>query len=321
VAGFAGDAPMYAPENEYAVTARGLAKDFSGLKAVDGIDFAISYRECFGFLGPNGAGKTTTVRMICCSLPPSGGELRVLGRSPLRQAREIKQRLGVVSQSDNLDPELTVLENLLVYARYFGLKGAEARRRAWELLEFMDLADRANRPVEELSGGLKRRLTLARALVNRPALLVLDEPTAGLDPQVRQLVWQRLRHLREEGLTLILTTHYLEEAHALCDRLAVMDRGRILEIGEPQALVAKHIGRQVLEVSVAPEWQAELLERLRPYCRDYYRVGEVFFFPFDGDGLSEEVLPRLSFPLPYRRVRPANLEDVFFKLTGRGIGD
>ncbi|MGB9886324.1 MAG: ABC transporter ATP-binding protein [Moorellales bacterium] len=310
---------MKTKAEEYAVVARGLTKDYRDLRAVDGIDFRIRYRECFGFLGPNGAGKTTTVKMICCFSPPSGGELLVLGRSPQRESREIKRRLGVVSQTDNLDPELTVLENLLVYARYFGLEGQEAAKRAWELLEFMELKDRAHQPVEELSGGLKRRLSLARALVNRPRLLVLDEPTAGLDPQVRQLVWQRLRHLKEEGLTLVLTTHYLEEAYYLCDRLAIMHRGRILEEGAPPDLVAKHIGQYVLEVSVAPEYRSLLLERLGRFCRGYYQVGEVFFFHFDGQPRPEECLSLLSFPVPYRRVRPAGLEDVFFKLTGRGI--
>lgn len=304
--------------DEYAVVARELAKNFNGLWAVDRVSFAIRHRECFGFLGPNGAGKTTTVKMICCLSPVTSGELRVLGYPP-HKAREIKRRLGVVPQEDNLDVELTVLENLLVYAGYFGLGGREAKRRAKELLEFMGLGDKANRPVEELSGGMKRRLTLARALINRPSLLVLDEPTTGLDPEARQLVWQRLRHLKEEGITLILTTHYLEEASSLCDRLVIMHQGRILEEGEPAALVAKHIGERVLEVEVPREHRASLLELLQPVCRGWQQVGEVLFFYFDREAPLEERLGLFPHPLCFRRVRPAGLDDVFFKLTGRGL--
>lgn len=308
-------------ESPYAVIARQLAKSYNGLWAVNGIDFAIRYRECFGFLGPNGAGKTATVKMICCSSPVTAGELLVLGRSPAREAREIKRRLGVVPQGDNLDVELTVLENLLVYASYFGIDGQEAKRRAWELLDFMALTEKAHRQVEELSGGMKRRLTLARALINKPSLLVLDEPTTGLDPQARQLVWQRLRHLKEQGFTLILTTHYLEEASFLCDRLVIMHRGQILEEGEPQALVAKHIGRLVLEVGVDRRFRQALLDFLRPLYRGYQEVGEVLFFYLNGEEPVEDRLRLFPHPLSFQRVRPASLEDVFFKLTGRGLGD
>lgn len=308
-------------EVSYAVVARQLAKSYNGFWAVNGIDFAIRYRECFGFLGPNGAGKTTTVKMICCLSPVTAGELLVLGRSPAREAREIKRQLGVVPQGDNLDLELTVLENLLVYASYFGLEGQEAKRRAWELLDFMALADKAHSQVEELSGGMKRRLTLARALINRPSLLVLDEPTTGLDPQARQLVWQRLRHLKEQGLTLILTTHYLEEASLLCDRLVIMHRGEILEEGEPQALVDAHIGRWVLEAGIEPEWRQSLRDFLRPYWRGCQEVGELLFFYFQEKEPVEDRLRLFPHSLSFRRIRPASLEDVFFKLTGRGLTD
>jgi lipooligosaccharide transport system ATP-binding protein len=226
----------------------------------------------------------------------------------------------VVSQADNLDLELTVLENLLVYGSYYGLDDREAKRRAWELLEFMGLKDKAYRPVEELSGGQKRRLALARALINHPSLLILDEPTTGLDPEARHLVWQRLRHLKEQGLSLVLTTHYLEEASTLCDRIVIMHQGLILEEGAPQSLVAKHIGEWVLEIETSQGQRKAVLELLRPYCRGHQTVGEVLFIYLDGEEPAEELVHRLPFPVTYHRVRPASLEDVFFKLTGRGLG-
>lgn len=305
----------------HAVWATGLSKDYNGLLAVDQIELRIGYGQCFGFLGPNGAGKTTTVRMICCLSPRTSGQLQVLGMDPAKQARSIKKRLGVVPQEDNLDLELTVMENLLVYAGYFGVNRRLAQARALELLDFMDLSDKVYSQVETLSGGLKRRLTLARALVNQPDLLVLDEPTTGLDPQARQLVWQRLRQLREQGLTLILTTHYLEEASFLCDRLVIMHEGHILEEGDPQYLVDKHIGGRVLEAGLPKEQRVQLLDWLRPQWRGYLEVGEVLFIFFDPDVPFEDRLRSFPHQPAYQRVRPPTLEDVFFKLTQRGLED
>lgn len=235
------------------VVAEKLTKEYNGKTAVRDIDFRVRARECFGFLGPNGAGKTTTMNMIYCFSPVTAGRLNVLGLDVREHPREIKSRLGVVPQENNLDPDLKVLQNLLVYASYFRIPAAVAHDRAMELLEFFDLAGRAQEKEDRLSGGMKRRLTIARALINNPALVILDEPTTGLDPQARHLVWQRLRRLKERGVTLVLTTHYLEEAAQLCDRLVIMDRGEILAEGDPRGLVAKHIGREVVEVGLTGE--------------------------------------------------------------------
>src|SRR5437868_1459433 len=233
---------------ESLVRARKLTKRFGGFTAVDGIDFDVRSAEAFGFLGPNGAGKTSTMRMIACASPVTDGELAVIGMNPATQAREIKARLGVVPQTDNLDTELTVRENLEMYARYFDIPGSVARSRADELLEFVQLAERANDQVEPLSGGMKRRLTIARSLVNEPDLMLLDEPTTGLDPQARHLLWDRLFRLKQQGVTLVVTTHYMDEAEQLCDRLVVMDGGRIVAEGSPLALIREHSTREVLEL-------------------------------------------------------------------------
>ena len=300
------------------VEARGLAKTYDGSNAVDGIDLRVLAGECFGILGPNGAGKTTTLRMLIGATPPSGGQLEVLGFPIPAQARAMRARIGVVPQSDNLDPDFTVTENLAVYATYFGLTDAEARRRIPRLLAFASLEAKADSGIGTLSGGMRRRLTLARALVNEPDLLILDEPTTGLDPQARQLIWQRLRSLLAQGKTLILTTHYMEEAERLCDRLLILDRGRILVSGSPQALIRDHVEPQVFEVygPGVERWAEEHADSL---CARTERVGETVFCyaqkeePLLGDLRTREELRFLH--------RPANLEDVFVKLTGRELRD
>src|ERR671918_1321070 len=234
------------------VHARDLTKRYAsnGLLAVDGIDFDVQAGRAFGFLGPNGAGKTSTMRMIACSSPVTSGELSVIGMDPRTQAREIKAKLGVVPQIDNLDTELTVRENLEMYARYFDIPGDVFRKRGQELLEFVQLAERAKDQVEPLSGGMKRRLTIARALINEPELVILDEPTTGLDPQARHLLWERLYQLKRRGATLIITTHYMDEAEQLCDHLVVMDKAKIVAEGSPRQLIDQHSTREVLELRV-----------------------------------------------------------------------
>jgi lipooligosaccharide transport system ATP-binding protein len=233
-----------APIQPALVEARGLVKRFDALVAVDGVDFDVQRGEAFGFLGPNGAGKTSTMRMIGCVSPPTGGTLRILGLDPVARGAEIRSRLGVVPQQDTLDFELTVRENVIIYGRYFGLRRSELRRRADELLEFVQLTERADSRVEPLSGGLRRRLTIARSLVNDPDVLPLDEPTTGLDPQARHTVWDRLFRLKQRGVTLILTTHYMDEAEQLCDRLVVMDKGKIAAEGSPQELIRRYSTRE-----------------------------------------------------------------------------
>src|SRR5437660_4022211 len=233
------------------IAARALTKRFGPFVAVDGIDFTIEPGEAFGFLGPNGAGKTSTMRMIGCVSPRSGGQLSVLGLDPTDHGPEIRARLGVVPQEDNLDTELSVWDNLMIYGRYFDLPRAEIRRRAAELLEFVQLTDRRDSRVDPLSGGMKRRLTIARALINQPEVLLLDEPTTGLDPQARHMLWERLYRLKQNGVTLVLTTHYMDEAEQLCDRLVIMDRGRIVAEGAPSDLAAEHATREVVELRFA----------------------------------------------------------------------
>src|SRR5919108_5978717 len=239
------------------VHARGLVKRFGALVAVDGIDFRFERGEAFGFLGPNGAGKTSTMRMIGCVSPVSDGELRVLGMDPATDGTRIRDRLGVVPQEDTLDLELTVRDNMLIYGRYFGLSRPVIRERADELLEFVQLTDRRNDRVDLLSGGMRRRLTVARALMNRPELMLLDEPTTGLDPQARHLVWERLYQLKRRGVTLVLTTHYMDEAEQLCDRLVIMDDGRIAAEGSPRQLIDRHSTREVVELRFRTDEERE----------------------------------------------------------------
>jgi len=302
------------------IHARGLVKQFGTLTAVDSIDFDVHRGESFGFLGPNGAGKSSTMRMIGCVSPPSGGTLQILGLDPVRDGPTIRARLGVVPQLDTLDTELTVRENLLIYARYFGISRAEARRRADELLEFVQLAERANDRVEPLSGGMKRRLTIARSLVNDPEVMLLDEPTTGLDPQARHVVWDRLFRLKQRGVTLIVTTHYMDEAEQLCDRLVIMDRGRIAEEGSPLELIHRLSTREVVELRFAQE---------APHVDEYVFNGQVarvealpdrvLLYTDDGDALVPVAHERLH-PQSVL-VRRSTLEDVFLRLTGRTLVD
>ena len=273
------------PETEVLVRARGLTKKFGSFTAVDGIDFDLYRGEAFGFLGPNGAGKSSTMRMIGCVSPPTSGELSILGRDPVRDGSAIRARLGVVPQEDTLDMELTVRENLLVYGRYFGLPRRVIRERTAALLDFVQLADRAESKVDPLSGGLKRRLTIARSLINEPEILILDEPTTGLDPQARHVVWDRLFRLKQRGVTLILTTHYMDEAEQLCDRLVVMDHGRFAAAGSPRDLIARHCSPEVLEVRFDPEVHDVAADKLKDFSAERTEVlaDRILFYVADGD--------------------------------------
>ncbi|WP_434741276.1 ABC transporter ATP-binding protein [Micromonospora sp. SH-82] len=303
------------------IHARGLVKRFGDFTAVDGIDVEVRAGEAFGFLGPNGAGKSSTMRMIGCISPPSGGELRILGQDPVRDGAAIRARLGVCPQLDNLDPELTVRENLVVYAGYFGVSRRAARARAAELLDFVQLTERADSLVEPLSGGMKRRLTIARALVNEPEIVLLDEPTTGLDPQARHLVWERLFRLKQQGVTLVLTTHYMDEAEQLCDRLVVMDGGRIVAEGAPRALIEQYSTREVVELRFAAESQEEYAQRLAG-LGDRVEVlpDRVLLYVHDGDAAVAEVEAAGLRPAAVL-VRRSSLEDVFLLLTGRTLVD
>ena len=303
------------------VEARGLVKRFGTFTAVDGIDVAVEPGEAFGFLGPNGAGKSSTMRMIGCVSPPSDGRLEVLGMDVHTRGREIRARLGVVPQQDNLDEELSVRENLQVYGRYFGLPRGVVRERAEQLLQFVQLADRADDRVEPLSGGMKRRLTIARALVNEPDLLLLDEPTTGLDPQARHVVWERLYRLKASGVTLILTTHYMDEAEQLCDRLVVMDQGRIVAEGSPRALIDQHATREVVEVRPGPAGHGAIESLVGPMA-DRLEVlpDRVLAYVDDGDA-AVEAIAASGVETAGLLVRRATLEDVFLHLTGRTLVD
>jgi lipooligosaccharide transport system ATP-binding protein len=301
------------------VRAQELTKRFGDYVAVDRISFEIRPGEVLGFLGPNGAGKTTTIRMLTCLSPLSSGSLTVFGLDVARHGREIKAQIGVVPQENNHDPDLNALDNLMTYCRYFSLDPRTARERALELLEFVQLKDKLNAPVEELSGGMKRRLILARSLVNRPRLLVLDEPTTGLDPQGRRLIWERIRELRTQGVTVILTTHYMDEAEQVCDRLLIMDSARIIAEGTPAELLARHAGSQVLEI--VPERSDDpLLAEVLSACSHYQRIGDKYeLFAQDCPDALESVRARLR--LSSYSVRRATLEDVFIRLTGRELRD
>jgi lipooligosaccharide transport system ATP-binding protein len=302
------------------VQARGLRKSFGGFEAVRGVDVDVAPGEIFGFLGPNGAGKSSTTRMIACVSPRSGGELSVLGMDPDVDGPRIRARIGVVPQLDNLDTELTVRENLEIYGRYFGLSRAHVRRKAVELLELAQLADRGDAAVESLSGGMKRRLTIARSLVNDPELLLLDEPTTGLDPQARHLLWDRLYRLKGEGVTQIVTTHYMDEAEQLCDRLVVMDGGVIVAEGSPGELIAGYSTREVLELRFPPGTTApvETVEQLAD--RVEVLPDRLLLYTSHGDHLQAELARRGLTPLS-ALVRRSSLEDVFLRLTGRSLVD
>ena len=298
------------------IEAKGLVKRYGEFTAVDGIDFAVEEGECFGLLGSNGAGKTSTIRMIGCVSPVSEGELRVAGHNVSTEGRAIKALLGVVPQEDNLDEDLDVLQNLLVHARYFGISSDEARRRASEALEFMELTDRARSPIDELSGGMRRRLLIARALINRPRVLVLDEPTTGLDPHGRHLVWERLHLLKSQGTTMVLSTHAMDEATHLCDRLAIMEEGRILAHGPPRELVASHFGEEVVEVRVAPWEKEKALAMVAGRVEHVADHGDALVL-IGADGHVPDLVRGLESAVVVRR--PPNLEDVFLVLTGKGL--
>ena len=300
-----------------ALSAKNLRKAFGELEVVCGVDLEIQRGECFGLLGPNGAGKTTTLKLCLGLTEPDAGEIELLGEPVPRRAREARSRVGVVPQFDNLDPDFTVEENLLVYGRYFGMKPRDIGAKAADLLEFAGLAGRGSARISALSGGMKRRLTLARALVNDPELLFMDEPTTGLDPQARHLIWERLRRLTQQGKTLLLTTHFMEEAERLCNRLAIMDHGRIITQGSPRALIAQHVEPHVVEVH-GPQLEG-WMARARTLCPRVERAGDTAFC------YAAEAAPLLTDlagqgELAYLH-RPASLEDVFLKLTGRDLRD
>jgi lipooligosaccharide transport system ATP-binding protein len=307
--------------DESLIHARGLVKRFDDFTAVDGIDVDVRRGEAFGFLGPNGAGKSSTMRMIGCVSPPTDGELRILGMDPRRDGPAIRGRIGVCPQLDNLDIELTVRENLTTYARFFGIPRKVARARADELLDFVQLTDRANTKVEPLSGGMKRRLTIARALVNEPEMVLLDEPTTGLDPQARHLVWERLFRLKQQGVTLVLTTHYMDEAEQLCDRLVVMDGGRIVAEGSPRALIERYSTREVVELRFNAESQEIYADKLAGLGERLEVLPDrILLYTANGDGALAEVHNRALNPASVL-VRRSSLEDVFLHLTGRTLVD
>jgi lipooligosaccharide transport system ATP-binding protein len=301
------------------VVARNLTKRFGSLTAVDDIAFDIMPGEVVGFLGPNGAGKTTTIRMLNCTSPLTAGSLTVFGLDVMTGDRSIKAQIGVVPQDNNYDPDLKVMQNLLTYARYFRLDKRVAAQRARELLEFVQLAEKANEHIDALSGGMKRRLVLARSLINKPRLLIADEPTTGLDPQARRLIWQRFRELRHSGVTIIITTHYMDEAEQICDRLLVMNEAKIIAEGTPAALIQEHAGQEVLEVVPEDPSSPELAPVLAG-CSYHQQIGDKFeIFTSDCPDLLQMIRSRVR--LTSYAVRRATLEDVFIRLTGRELRD
>jgi lipooligosaccharide transport system ATP-binding protein len=303
--------------SEVLIKARGLTKKFNhSITAVDHIDFDVYKSECIGFLGPNGAGKTTIVRMIYCFLPVTEGELTVAGLNVKSQAREIKKMVGVSPQEDNLDPDFSVLKNLQVYARYFDMPKDKANERAEQMLKFFQLDEKRDASIEELSGGMKRRLIMARALINEPRILLLDEPTTGLDPQGRHLVWDEIRTLRKQGVTIILTTHYMDEAAAICDRILIIDNGKIIETGVPSELIRRYVGEDVLELENDENFVKTLKHEL-PNAEVEVYGDQVRVFVNEPHGVFENVIKKL--PGKSMTIRNANLEDVFLKLTGRKL--
>ena len=308
------------PENKGAlISARSLTKSFGDFVAVDAIDFEVQRGEVFGFLGPNGAGKTSTMRMIGCTSPRSAGELQVLGCDPATHASEIKARIGVVAQTDNLDIELSVRENLEMYARYFDVDRATARKRVDELIDFVQLREKTNSRVEPLSGGMKRRLTIARSLVNEPDLLLLDEPTTGLDPQARHLVWDRLYRLKQRGVTLVITTHYMDEAEQLCDRLVVMDKAQIVAEGSPRELISRFSTREVLELRLTDEVRNRVATSLDGFAhRVEWLPDRVLLYTDSGEQALASVT-EAGIHAETALVRRSTLEDVFLTITGRSL--
>jgi lipooligosaccharide transport system ATP-binding protein len=301
------------------IHARGLTKRFGAFTAVDAVDFDVQPGEAFGFLGPNGAGKTSTMRMIGCISPMTEGTLEVLGLDPRSDGSAIRRRLGVVPQADTLDMELTVMENLIIYGRYFDLSYPECRRRADELLEFVQLTEKSDSQVEPLSGGMKRRLTIARSLINEPEMILLDEPTTGLDPQARHMVWERLYQLKSQGVTLILTTHYMDEAEQLCDRLVVMDQARIVAEGSPPALIAEYASREVLELRFEDHTTPDLEGKGRGLIERTEQLPDrILLYTVSGETLAEALHEEDIRPVS-QLVRRSSLEDVFLRLTGRRL--
>jgi len=297
------------------IRAQGLTKRFDGFTAVDGISFQVSRGECFGLLGPNGAGKTSAIRMVYGYSPITSGKLTVFGMDVTSNLRQIKARIGICSQENNLDPDFTVLRNLEVYARYFGIGKAEARKRALELLDFVGLGGKANARIPELSGGMMRRLVVARALINDPELVILDEPTTGLDPQSRHQVWERLDDLKARGLSVLLTTHYMDEAARLCDRLVIMDQGKILVEGPPRELIKRYIGADVIEAYEPSDWVMNYVQE-RGLKHDTL-PRRVIIYTDEGERIFRDIADRCAERAC--TLRNATLEDVFLKLTGRGL--
>jgi lipooligosaccharide transport system ATP-binding protein len=303
------------------VEAYNLQKRFGNFVAVDGVDFTIEAGESFGFLGPNGAGKTSTMRMISCISPMSGGTLRVMGMDPATQGARIRARMGLVPQEDSLDLDLTVLDNLMIYGRYFDMPKKVIRARAHQLLEFAQLTDRAHDRVDPLSGGMKRRLTIARALISDPDLLILDEPTTGLDPQARHLLWDRLYRLKQQGVTLVITTHYMDEAEQLCDRLVVMDKGRFAAEGSPRCLIEHHATKEVVELRFHPGQHEAVALRVAELAERHEVLPDrILLYTDDGDAVLDAVAAKGLTPLS-TLVRRSTLEDVFLRLTGRTLVD
>ena len=303
------------------VEARELKKSFGATQAVRGIDFDVKTSECFGFLGPNGAGKTTTMRMIGCVSPLNSGSLKVFGLDTRTSGRQIKQRLGVVPQEANLDEELPVEENLTVYARFFNIPSSVARDRSKELLAFMELTEKRLARVSELSGGMRRRLLISRAMMNNPDLMILDEPTTGLDPQARHLVWDKLFELKKRGVTQIVTTHYMDEAEQLCDRLAIMDQGRIVENDTAQNLVQKHIGKEVLEIRLSEKEKPQILTLDTELIKGHDSYRDLLILYSDDAEQLLELIKKAGTNTDYTIVRRSGLEDVFLKLTGRRLNE
>jgi lipooligosaccharide transport system ATP-binding protein len=310
------------PDPDILIRAHDLTKRFGDFVAVDGIDFELKRGEAFGFLGPNGAGKSSTMRMIGCVSPASGGELSILGLDPVTDGPAIRARLGVVPQEDTLDVELTVRENLLIYGRYFGLPRLLIAERTASLLDFVQLTERADDKVDPLSGGMKRRLTIARSLINDPEILLLDEPTTGLDPQARHVVWDRLFRLKQQGVTLILTTHYMDEAEQLCDRLVIMDAGRIVAEGSPRDLIDRYSTREVLELRFGVDDHEQAADKVATISADRIEVlaDRVLLYVDNGDAAMAAVRDTGLEPIT-SLVRRSTLEDVFLRLTGRRLDD
>ena len=302
--------------SEVLIEAQNLTKKYGDFVAVNSINFQVYKGECCGFLGPNGAGKTTTIKMIHCVLPPASGELKIAGMSVSQNPRSIKKMIGVSPQEENLDPDFSVITNLVVYARYFDIPKIEGRKRAEEMLKFFQLEEKRDVIIDQLSTGMKRRLILARALINEPQILLLDEPTTGLDPQARHLIWDKVRRLKKSGVTIILTTHYMDEAAELCDRTLIMDNGKIIEEGTPAQLVKKHVGEEVLEVDYDEKAVAAIRDKF-PEARLEIVGDRIQVFANEPHGVFATFLE--SFPTKSATVRNANLEDVFLKLTGRQL--